>query len=235
MFTVLIVDDHPLFRRGVAQLLEMEPDIKIVGEASNGAEALALANAHAPDLILLDLQMKDAGGAPESGIDVLAALKRDNPDCRVVMLTVSDAPDHVADAMRAGADGYLLKDMDPEALVAQVRAALGGEVVLGNTVGARLAMALRAQARRDTQTPATAPQRDLSQLTDREQAVLRCVAEGQPNKAVARALNITEATVKVHLKHLMKKLNFRSRVEAAVWMSSRLGGAAGTTVYPAPG
>jgi two-component system nitrate/nitrite response regulator NarL len=206
--TVLIVDDHPLFRRGVAQLLAMDPEVQVVGEAADKAGAIAMAREHEPDLILLDLNLKQ-----ESGIDILAALKEEDPSRRVVMLTVSDAPDDLMQAIRVGADGYLLKDMEPEDLLARLREALTGKTVISDALAGRLAAALRAEA----QDTSRKSERDLSLLTDREQAVLRCVADGQSNKLIARTLNITEGTVKVHVKHLLKKLNFRSRVEAAVW------------------
>jgi two-component system nitrate/nitrite response regulator NarL len=206
--TVLIVDDHPLFRRGVAQLLAMDPEIQVVGEAADQAGALAMARQHEPDLILLDLNLKG-----ESGIDILSALKDEDAARRVVMLTVSDAPDDLMHAIRAGADGYLLKDMEPEDLLARVREALTGTTVISDALAGRLAAALRAEA----QDSARKSERDLALLTDREQAVLRCLADGQSNKLIARTLSITEGTVKVHVKHLLKKLNFRSRVEAAVW------------------
>jgi len=210
--TVLVVDDHPLFRKGVAQLLAMEPSIEVVGEAGNGAQALALVEQHEPDLILLDLNLK-----AESGLDILAALKADDPSRRVVMLTVSDAAEDLIGAIRAGADGYLLKDMEPEQLLDRVRAALGGETVIGEALAARLAGALRQEA----QDAAIRVRRDLSLLTEREQQVLRCLADGQSNKRIARTLSITEGTVKVHVKNLLKKLSFRSRVEAAVWMAQQ--------------
>ena len=206
--TVLIVDDHPLFRRGVAQLLAMDPDIQVVGEAADQAGALTMVRAHEPDLILLDLNLKS-----ESGIDILSALKDEDPARRVVMLTVSDAPDDLMQAIRAGADGYLLKDMEPEDLLARLREALTGKTVISDALAGRLAAALRAEA----QDGARKSERDLALLTDREQAVLRCLADGQSNKLIARSLSITEGTVKVHVKHLLKKLTFRSRVEAAVW------------------
>jgi len=206
--TVLIVDDHPLFRRGVAQLLAMDPEIELVGEAADQAGALALARAHEPDLILLDLNLKG-----ESGIDILSALKEEDAGRRVVMLTVSDAPDDLMQAIRAGADGYLLKDMEPEHLLESLRQALTGKTVISDALAGRLAAALRAEA----QDGSRKADRDLALLTEREQSVLRCLAEGQSNKLIARTLAITEGTVKVHVKHLLKKLNFRSRVEAAVW------------------
>lgn len=210
--TVLVVDDHPLFRKGVVQLLAMDAGIRVVGEAGNKVEALRLAAQHDPDLILLDLNLKG-----ESGLDVLAALKEDDPSRRVVMLTVSDAPEDLIGAIRAGADGYLLKDMEPEDLLRRVREALSGTTVIGDALAGRLAAALRQEA----QDTSRGPKRDLRELTEREQAVLRCVADGMSNKLIARALNITEGTVKVHVKHLLKKLAFRSRVEAAVWAAGQ--------------
>lgn len=210
--TVLVVDDHPLFRKGVVQLLAMDAGIRVVGEAGNKAEALRLAAEHDPDLILLDLNLKG-----ESGIDILAALKEEDPSRRVVMLTVSDAPEDLIGAIRAGADGYLLKDMEPEDLLGRVRAALSGTTVIGDALAGRLAAALRQEA----QDASHGPKRDLRELTEREQAVLRCVADGMSNKLIARALNITEGTVKVHVKHVLKKLSFRSRVEAAVWAAEQ--------------
>ncbi|MCX8003569.1 MAG: two-component system response regulator NarL [Burkholderiaceae bacterium] len=209
--SVLVVDDHPLFRKGVLQLLAMEPSIRVVGEAGDGAQALALAARHDPDLTLLDLNLKH-----ESGIGVLAALKEADPSRRVVMLTVSDAPADLMAALRAGADGYLLKDMEPEQLLERIRAALAGETVIGEALAARLAAALREEARQ-----AAAPKRDLAVLTDRELHVLRALADGLSNKRIAQKLAISEGTVKVHVKNVLKKLQFRSRVEAAVWMAQQ--------------
>lgn len=206
--TILVVDDHPLFRKGVIQLLAMEPSFEVVGEAGHFDEAVKIAREKEPDLTLLDLNMK--GG---SGLEVLAALKDEDPARRVVMLTVSDAPEDLMAAIRAGADGYLLKDMEPEELLARVRESLEGRTVIGEALTNALATALRDEARAD--------KRDLRELTEREQDVLRCVASGMSNKMIARALNITEGTVKVHVKHMLKKLGFRSRVEAAVWAAER--------------
>jgi len=204
--TVLVVDDHPLFRKGVVQLLALDPTIEVVGEAGDFAGAVRLAAETDPDLTLLDLNLKGSGG-----LEILAALKEDDPSRRVVMLTVSDAPEDLIAAIRAGADGYLLKDTEPEDLLARVRGALEGRTVISESLTAALAGALRDEARGE--------RRDLRDLTERELAVLRCVAEGQSNKMIARALSISEGTVKVHVKHVLKKLGFRSRVEAAVWVA----------------
>jgi len=126
-----------------------------------------------------------------------------------VMLTVSDSADDLVAAIRAGADGYLLKDMDPELLLNRIREALFGRMVISDSLTGALAQALRGES--------VAATRDAAQLTDRERDILACLAAGMSNKLVARELNITEGTVKVHVKNLLKKLNFRSRVEAAVW------------------
>ena len=202
--SVVIIDDHPLFRRGVAQLIEMESALALVGEASSGEEGLVLVRAKEPDLVLLDLNMKGM-----DGIATLKAIKDEMPEVRVILLTVSDAPDDLIAAIRAGADGYLLKDMDPEDLMARLREALTGRMVISDALSGRLAQALRDEAQVE--------RRSTAGLTDRERTILRCLAEGKSNKLIARELDITEGTVKVHVKHLLRKLNFRSRVEAAVW------------------
>ena len=201
---VLIVDDHPLLRQGVRQLMEMEPDLEAVGEASNGEEGLRLADELDPDMILLDLGMRGMGG-----VETLQALRQKGIRAQVVVLTVSENDEDITASLRAGANGYLLKDMEPEALVTQLRRAAAGEVVISDSLTASLARALT----RDR------PQQDLelSQLTVREREILRHLARGQSNKIIGRSLGITEGTTKVHVKNLLKKLGFRSRVEAAVW------------------
>jgi two-component system nitrate/nitrite response regulator NarL len=202
--TVLVIDDHPLFRRGVTQLIALDETLKLVGEASWGAEGLALARSTAPDLILLDLNMKGI-----DGIATLRALREAGIDARIVILTVSDQPEDLVAAIRGGADGYLLKDMEPEDLLGAIRAALSGRMVLGERLNALLALAIREESAN--------AQRNAAQLTERERAILACLALGLSNKLIGRDLDIAEGTVKVHVKSLLRKLNFRSRVEAAVW------------------
>jgi two-component system, NarL family, nitrate/nitrite response regulator NarL len=206
--TILVVDDHPLFRKGVIQLLRLEPDFEVVGEAGDYQTAVELAAQKEPDLTLLDLNLKGSGG-----LEILATLKEEDPSRRVVMLTVSDAPEDLMAAIRAGADGYLLKDTEPEQLLVRVRDALEGRTVISEALTGALTAALRDDVR--------GARRDVRDLTDRELAVLKCIAGGQSNKVIARNLLITEGTVKVHVKHLLKKLGFRSRVEAAVWASEQ--------------
>src|SRR3990167_6186873 len=205
---ILIIDDHPLFRKGVAQLIAMAPHLEVVGEVSNGEQGVAIAKALEPDLVLLDLHMTGMGG-----IETLRAIRDADLDCRVVILTVSDSADDLVAAIRSGADGYLLKDMEPEDLLKAIDEALNGRTVIGERLNGLLARAIREEA--------TAKQRDTATLTDREKEILQGLAQGLSNKLVARNLDITEATVKVHVKNLLKKLGFHSRLEAAVWAVGR--------------
>ena len=205
---ILIIDDHPLFRKGVSQLIALARHLQLVGEASSGEQGVAKARELDPDLILLDLHMRGM-----SGIDTLKAIRDAGLDCRVVILTVSDHADDLVAAIRSGADGYLLKDMEPEDLLAAIDQTLNGSTVIGERLNGLLARAIRAEA--------TENQRDSATLTKREQEILHGLAQGLSNKLIARNLDITEATVKVHVKNLLKKLGFRSRLEAAVWAVGR--------------
>lgn len=201
---LLIVDDHPLFRKGVMQLIALLPEFKVVGEASSGEQGIELAYELEPDIILLDLNMKDM-----SGVDMLKVVKAAGLEARVVMLTVSDQADDLVAALRAGADGYLLKETEPEELLVKLREAAAGQM----TITERLTQQLARSLRTDNQP------RDLDQagLTEQERRILDLIAVGMSNKLIARELDIAEGTVKVHVKHLLRKLNLRSRVEAAVW------------------
>lgn len=205
---VLIIDDHPLLRRGVTQLLELEPDLDAVGEAGNGDEGWRLAQKLRPDLILLDLNMQGM-----TGVETLQAIRSKGIKAHIVVLTVSDSDDDITAALRAGANGYLLKDTEPETLVAQLRRAATGEVVISETLASSLARALT----RNHEVAETS----LDSLTRREREILRHLVRGESNKTIARSLNITEGTTKVHVKNLLKKMSFRSRVEAAVWAAHK--------------
>lgn len=203
---VLVIDDHPLFRKGVADLLDMEPALTLVGEAADGASGLELARELSPDLILLDLNMKGI-----DGIETLHRLRAiDGLTARIVMLTVSDTEADVVAALRAGADGYLLKDMEPEDVLALLREAMGGRLVISPQLTELIARALRAAPRLPTRP-------DQAGLTPREQQILALIARGLSNKLIARELDVAVGTVKVHVKHLLKKLGLASRIEAAVW------------------
>ncbi len=206
--TILVVDDHPLFRKGAAQLLELDDGFELIGEATSGAEGVRLAAQLEPDLILLDLEMPDM-----SGIEVLRCLRQSGCDTTVVVLTVSNSRDDLAAAMRNGADGYLLKDLEPEEILEKLRRAAGGELVLDNSVSAMLGKAL---GRGAEPFPVEEPN-----LTDREMETLTLIAEGKSNKRIALDLGISEGTVKVHVKNLLRKLGVHTRLEAAVWTLAR--------------
>ncbi len=199
--SILLVDDHPMMRRGMRQLLELEEDFVVVGEASNGEEALQRVPELQPALILLDNNMPTL-----NGIETLKRLRQEGYEGKVLVFTVSDAEEDVRDALRLGADGYLLKDMEPERLIEQIREVLQGDLVVSPTLARVMAQALRVTA--------SSPEVD---LTERERQVLRMIAGGNSNKMIGRKLGITEGTVKVHVKNLLHKLGLRSRVEAAVW------------------
>lgn len=204
--SILLIDDHPLLRQGIKQLVDMEDDIEIVGEASNAADGICIATELEPDLILMDLNMPEM-----NGIEALKKLREQNISSRIVMFTVSDQEDDVVAALRAGADGYLLKDMEPEDMLARVKEAALGKMVISDRLTTLLAEALRSNKSRQSDRP------DFDSLTPREKDILRLIAEGLSNKMIGRKLDISDGTVKVHVKHLLKKLNLHSRVEVAVW------------------
>jgi len=202
--TLMIVDDHPLMRRGVRQLLALDPRLDVIAEASNGTEALAEARRQEPDIILLDLNMKGM-----SGLDTLKALRHEGISSRILVLTVSDARSDIFAMADAGADGYLLKDSEPETLLGHILQASRGEKVFSEGVASYL----------DNRQHSADP---LRQLTDREREVLQEVARGLSNKEIAAILHISEETVKVHIRNLLRKLDVRSRVAATVmWLESR--------------
>ena len=207
MTRILLVDDHPMMRRGMRQLIEMQDGLQVVAEAGSGEEALALVVSQQPDMILMDLNMKGMGG-----IQTVAELRQRGVSACILMVTVSDNDSDVIAALRAGADGYLLKDLEPEDMVDALLRAERGQLVLSPRLTRILASTLR-EEKDDRKSLA-------AQLTAREKQILGMIAVGNSNKLIANALGITDATVKVHVKNLMKKMHFRSRVEAAVWAVS---------------
>ncbi|EOA8250623.1 nitrate/nitrite response regulator protein NarP [Escherichia coli] len=200
-FQVMIVDDHPLMRRGVRQLLELDRGFEVVAEAGDGASSIDLANRLDIDVILLDLNMKGM-----SGLDTLNALRRDGVTAQIIILTVSDASSDVFALIDAGADGYLLKDSDPEVLLEAIRAGAKGSKVFSERVNQYLHEREMFGAEEDP----------FSVLTERELDVLHELAQGLSNKQIASVLNISEQTVKVHIRNLLRKLNVRSRVAATI-------------------
>jgi len=201
---VLVIDDHPLLRKGVCQLLELTEGFTVAGEAASGREGIELAKQLDPDLILLDLNMKGV-----NGLETLRTLRDMGEDARIILLTVSNAPADLIAAIRAGADGYILKDNDPDDILRLIANAMQGQTAISPELASLLAAALREES--------VSEQRSQADLTERESAILKCLAAGMSNKLIARELDIMESTVKVHVRNLLKKLKFRSRVEAVVW------------------
>lgn len=205
---VLMIDDHPLFRRGVRQLLELEDRYEVVGEAASGQQGIESARLLDPDLILLDLNMKGM-----DGLETLRTMRDLGVDARIIVLTVSNAADDLMAAIRAGSDGYILKDNEPEVILRLIADAMEGRNPISAELTGLLATALREEGASERRSKAS--------LTEREQSILRCLAGGMSNKLIARELDIMESTVKVHIRNLLRKLQFRSRVEAAVWAVGR--------------
>ena len=200
---IVLVDDHAIWRGGVRSLLE-DTEFVVVGEASSGREALEVVAGLHPRIVLLDIRM--AGG---DGLDTLQALKAQNPDVAVIMLTTYDNPTYVARAVAGGAAGYLLKGMDQDVLLDALRAVERGEMLL---TASDLTRSLRGI------TPGMPGTKDLIEpLTDREQEVLRLLSTGLPNREMAAILFIAESTVKSHVEHIIGKLGVSDRVQAAVW------------------
>jgi two-component system nitrate/nitrite response regulator NarL len=201
---VIIIDDHALFRGGLKGLLEQR-NIDVAGVAADGNEGIELAKQIKPDIILLDLRMPNMGG-----LEVLPILRKELPNTPVVMLTTSNDESDLIKALRSGAQGYLLKDMEPEELVAALRDIEKGK----NVVAADLTDALARMVQGETTVDDD--EGPFSELTPRETEILCLLAEGQSNKLIARNLGISDGTVKLHVKAILRKLNIHSRVEAAV-------------------
>ncbi|MDH5516293.1 MAG: two-component system response regulator NarL [Gammaproteobacteria bacterium] len=205
MYSILVIDDHPLIRRGIKDLVSLDGSFQVIAEADNGASGLILAKELSPDIILLDFNMEKM-----NGLETLKAIKATELDCRVIILTVSDNEKNIVSTLRAGADGYILKDMEPEDMLAHLHQVVNGHVVLSNKVSDLMVRGLHQEAQKES--------RNNTALTQRENEILLLISKGMSNKEIARKLEIVETTVKVHVKHLLRKLNLRSRVEAAVWV-----------------
>ena len=206
---VLIVDDQALVRAGFRMILQIEPDLYVVGEAADGDQAVAQVAALRPDVVLMDVRMP--------GVDGIAATRRiaADPSCRarVVMLTTFDMDEYVYAALQAGASGFLLKDVQPELLVAGIRAVHAGESLLAPTVTRRMIESFLERPR----VLAAADQGRLAALTSREQEVLRLLARGLTNAEIARQLYVSETTVKTHVGRVLMKLGLRDRVQAVIY------------------
>ncbi|MCH1929459.1 response regulator [Shewanella sp. A25] len=200
-YSVLVVDDHPLLRKGICQLIASDPDFSLFGEVGSGLDALSRVAEDEPDIILLDLNMKGM-----TGLDTLNALRQEDITSRIVILTVSDAKQDVIRLLRAGADGYLLKDTEPDLLLAQLKTAMQGQQVISEEVAEYL----------DELKSAPEAEAWLTSLTPRELQILEQLAEGLSNRMISEQLHISEGTVKVHVKNLLRKANAKSRTEMAV-------------------
>ena len=205
---VLIVDDQALVRAGFRMILEAEEDVEVVGEAADGREAVAEARRLKPDVVLMDVRMPDVDGIEATR----RLLADDESGAKVVMLTTFDMDEYVYDALRAGASGFLLKDVPPEQLVAGIRAVANGDALLAPAVTRRV---IEEFVRRPPSSAQTLPAA-LGELTARELEVLKLIARGHSNAEIATKLFVSETTVKTHVAHVLRKLNVRDRVQAVV-------------------
>jgi two-component system nitrate/nitrite response regulator NarL len=206
---ILVVDDHTLFRRGLTALLAREPQFDVVGDAADAGEALRRAQELQPDLILLDNHLPGV-----RGVDALPSLREAAPAARVLMLTVSEDEQDLGDALRAGAAGYLLKTIEGDALASAIQRVMRGDHVVADEMTGKLVSALKGGP---SAAPAPSPATTLLEnLSPRERDILRGIARGASNKEIGRELGIAETTVKIHVQHVLRKLDVSTRVQAAV-------------------
>ena len=205
---VLIVDDHALFRRGLQMVLEQEPDIAVVGEGGDGAEAVSKAQELMPDVVLMDVRMPKRGG-----IDATKQIKELLPHVKILMLTISDEEADLYDAIKAGATGYLLKEVSIEEVGAAIRSVQAGQSLISPSMASKLLSEFATMVKRADEKQ-SAPQ---PRLTDREMEVLKLVAKGRNNRDIAKELFISENTVKNHIRNILEKLHLHSRMEAVVY------------------
>ncbi|MDZ7656580.1 MAG: response regulator [Sulfurimicrobium sp.] len=203
---VLLVDDHTLFRKGLAELLERNEQISVAGVAGSATEARKLLEELKPDVMVTDLHMQ-----PEDGLSLLRQLQQGGNTIPTLVLTVSNAEDDLANALRAGARGYLLKDMEPDDVADAIVRAARGETVVAPSMTMKLVGLLQ------NNQPTAQPSSLLDLLTQREREILSHLALGESNKVIARQLDISHDTVKLHVRHILSKLNLTSRVEAAIF------------------
>jgi DNA-binding NarL/FixJ family response regulator len=206
---VLVVDDHALFRRGLQMVLGAEDDIEVVGEASDGTEALKVAAETTPDIVLMDVRMPRRGG-----IDATMAIKEAVPSAKIIMLTISDEEGDLFDAIKAGAMGYLLKEISIEEVASAVRAVFNGQSLISPSMASKLLNEFATMVRKDDDRQQQVP---TPRLTDREMEVLKLVAKGMNNRDIAKKLFISENTVKNHIRNILEKLQLHSRMEAVVY------------------
>lgn len=205
--SILLVDDHALFRSGIRSLLQRQPDFCVVDEAADGVEGIKRAQQFQPDVVLLDLNMPGM-----SGIEALQLMRQSSPKSAIILLTVSEDAEDLTAALQAGACGYLIKNIDADYLVRAIRRAAAGEPVVAEAMTSKLVAQLQGGSPRRTEAPS-----DFDRLTPREKDILACLARGESNKSIARRLVLAESTVKIHVQNVLKKLKLSSRVQAAVF------------------
>jgi two-component system, NarL family, nitrate/nitrite response regulator NarL len=203
---VALVDDHALCRNGLTELLERRGGMQVVGTTGDADQVAGLLREHRPDLLVLDLRMPSI-----DGLTLARRLRQEGIDTPIVILTMSDAEEDMAAALRVGVRGYLLKDMEPDEVIGAIARAARGELVVAPAMTLKLAQMLQTGAKGDTRSS------QFESLTERERQILEHLSRGQSNKTIARALDISHDTVKLHVRHILSKLNLSSRVEAAVF------------------
>jgi two-component system nitrate/nitrite response regulator NarL len=203
---ILIVDDHTLFRSGIKALLQRQDDFEVVGEAGDGLEGLKRAKSLQPDVVLLDLHMPGIGGR-----EAVKLLSEEVPACNVLLLTVSEDAEDLIETIRAGARGYLLKNIETDFLLNAIRSAARGESVVSPQMTGKLLMGVRMGKE------GVAQEDDKEKLSPREKDIIALLAKGVSNKEMAHTLNVAESTVKIHVQNILKKLHLTSRVQAAVY------------------
>ena len=205
---ILIADDHELFRRGLRMVLDDEPDIDVIGEAGDGKTAVQLVRDEAPDVVVMDVTMPVM-----SGIDAARQMKEDNPSVKVLMLTISDDEDDLYQAIKAGANGYLLKEISIDEIGNAVRSVHGGQSLISPSMASKLLNEFASMIKKEEEKAQVPTPR----LTPREMEVLQHVAQGMNNREIAKALFISENTVKNHVRNILEKLHLHSRMEAVVY------------------
>ncbi len=205
---ILIIDDHTLFRNGIKLVLQRHEGFEVAGEAGDGLEGVKRAKQLKPDVVLLDLHMAGTGG-----LEALRLLVEDVPEAQVIMLTVSEDADDLLETLRSGARGYLLKNIDTDFLLESIRRAAQGESVMSPQIAHKLADSLRAPQKDTAAVPDISPDK----LSPREREIIVMLARGASNKEIAKTLDLSESTIKIHVQGILRKLNIAKRVQAAVY------------------
>jgi DNA-binding NarL/FixJ family response regulator len=207
MLKIMLVDDHVLFRKGLASLLDSQPNIKVIGEASNGLEAIEFSKILHPDLIMMDVNMPKC-----DGLQATRVIKQILPQTKIVMLTASDDDEYLFEAIKIGAQGYLLKDLELYQLLDLLDSISKGEAILSSAMATKIFRELNREGQHGNQQ-----EEGPNDLTERENTILKYVSRGLMNKEIAETLSISENTVKIHLRNILEKLHLKNRIQAAVY------------------